>query len=306
MNTRSPDLSHLRLLLVLLETLNVTRAANRLNTTQPAISNKLRDMRAIFNDPLFVPRQRGLIPTARAVSIGLDVAPVIRALDMALAPRSFDPAQVQATFRIAATDYAVQVTLLPAIERLRRVAPGINVSILQPDPPRLGELLETSALDLALTIAESAPEALKRRTVLTEQYVLAAAINHPILSACADGRAPKLDVACELDYVLVSPGGGSMWGTVDDVLRARDRQRRIRVSVPNFLAAMELVARTDLVAVLPRRLVAGIAGRRLTARPFPLKIPSFDLLAVWHPRSHADPLHKFARNILLDSGAELA
>lgn len=302
MNMTQADLSHLRLLMVLLETLSVTRAAERLNTSQPAISNRLRQMRTIFNDPLFVPRQRGLTPTARALSLGQAVAPLLRELDKAVSPDPFDPARAQATLRIAATDYAVQVVLLPAIERLRDLAPGISVSILQPDPPKLGELLAGGALDMALTIAPSAPEPLMRRTILTEHYELVAAIDHPKLSACPADSSPELAVACDLDYVLVSPRSGGMWGTVDEALHAKGLKRRIRVSVPNFLAAVELVARTDLVAVLPRRLVRGMTNRRLMVRPFPLELPSFDLIAVWHARSHADPLQRFSRKVLLEPG----
>ncbi|MBU5716576.1 LysR family transcriptional regulator, partial [Pseudomonas aeruginosa] len=110
---KSMDLNLLKALDVLLDERNVTRAAARLGLTQPALSGMLARLRESFGDPLFARAQRGIVPTQRALDIGISVKQVLAEIDALLQPPSFDPATAQLTFSIAATDYALRAIAVP-------------------------------------------------------------------------------------------------------------------------------------------------------------------------------------------------
>ncbi|MDO6386644.1 LysR family transcriptional regulator [Uliginosibacterium sp. 31-12] len=296
---KTTDLNLLKALDALLDERSVTRAAERLNVTQPAMSGMLTRLRNGFADPLFVRSQRGIVPTERALELAAPLKQILGEIDALLQPVRFDPLAADFTLRVAATDYALRAVAVPFLAALRVRAPGIRLALL---PLREGELsaqLERGELDLALLTPESSPPELHARRLFDESYVCVMRADHP----AAQAPVLSLDAFCALEHALVSYTGGGFSGVTDVALAQLGRTRRVSLSVQSFLVLPEILRASDLVAVLPRRLVAGLAGLVLCEPP--LAIPGFTKLLVWHPRSHSDPGQRWLRELLVERcGAE--
>ena len=289
-NLRKIDLNLLVTLETLLTERGVTRAAKRLHLSQPSVSVQLRKLREMFADPLLSPTPGGMLPTARAQAL----LPQIRsALDqvrgVVARGAPFDPKTAQLTWQIAAADYAEYAIVLPLLAKLRRLAPGIRVSLRHAAHAKMHRQLESGAIDLAILAMDAAPDHLHHRTLYKEDYVLVARKKHPALK-----RKLTLDAFSKLEYMIVSPEGGGFKGVTDIVLESRGRKRQVALSTQHFLFVPEVVARTDLVAVAPLRLVRKRTDRLQILAP-PIPLPSFEMGMIWHDRSHADPAHVWLR-----------
>ena len=290
MNTKKIDLNLLVALDALLAERNVTRAARRLGLSQPALSAQLARLRDLFGDPLFLPAQRGVTPTARAIELE---APVRQALDQVhnvlAGGRGFDPATADLTVAIACSDYAQVAVIAPLALDLRVSAPKLRIAIRQLDGAVLGQQMEAGVVDLAVMTPTTAPPALRTRRLFHERYVTIARRRHPGVK----GKL-TLDDFVTLEHVVVSPRGGGLSGPVDTALGKLGRKRRIAVSTASFLFVPELVARSDLIATVPERLVRERAERLQVLEP-PLPVEGFAIGLVWHERTHRHPAHRWVR-----------
>lgn len=292
-NLRRLDLNLLLTLDALLAEHSVTRAAQRLGFSQPAISVHLGKLRQVFGDPLLIAGPRGMRPTARAESLRAPLREALEALERAVAPaRAFDPAEATVTWRIAAADYAESAILLPALPRLRAAAPGTRVAVLPMAPGRVARQAEQGEIDLLFHTSEGAPAGLRRRLLFSERYVLAGRADHPKLR-----RRPTRAQFCALEHVIVSPGGGGFVGVTDEALAKAGATRRVVLSVPHFLFMMSVLASTDLVAMLPARLAAR-AGGALRVVEAPVEVPGYEMAMLWHERSHRDPAQVWLRETI--------
>jgi len=288
-NFRQIDLNLLVTLDVLLTELNVTRAARRLNLSQPSVSVQLARLRAVFGDPLLLPGPRGMQPTARADALRAPLRRALDALEGAVSTgEAFDPASAENTWRIVATDYTESAVVLPALNHLRTAAPGTRLAIFELNPSRILRQAEQGDVDLIFHLREGSPPALHQRLLFTERYVLAGRLNHPALK-----RRPTLAEFCKLEQVIVSPEGGGFSAITDEALAKSGLSRRVVLSVPHFLFMLDALANSDLVAILPERLVKNAAALQVVEPPLPL--PGFDMLMLWHERLHRDPAHQWLR-----------
>jgi len=289
-NLRNIDLNLLVTLEALLTEQNVTRAAKRLHLSQPSVSVQLRKLRQIFSDPLLSPAPGGMLATTRAQALLQPLRAALAEMRQVLEPRlSFDPATAQLTWQVAASDYGEYAVLLPLLGPLQKAAPGVRVAVRETGHLKMIKQLESGAIDLGLLAMEAAPERLHHRILFKENYVLVARKRHPALK----GKL-TVDKLCQLEYVVVSPEGGGFRGVTDTVLEGKGRKRRVVLSVPHFLFVPEVVARTDLVALLPSRLVKDRSDRIQIVAP-PLSIPPYEMAMIWHERSHRDPAHMWLR-----------
>lgn len=292
---RRLDLNLLVTLDALLAEHNVTRAAARLHLSQPSVSVQLARLRDIFGDPLLLPGPRGVRPTARADELRAPLRQALDALEQAVSPsKPFDPAQASHTWRIAASDYSESTIVLPALAGLRSAAPATRLAVLDLRPVALARQAEQGDIDLAFHISAGAPPNLHRRSVFTERYVLAGRHGHPRLK-----RRPTLAQFCKLDHMIVSPDGGGFHGVTDTALAALGMKRRVALSVPHFLLLGSALASTDLVAMIPSRLVRG--NDTLQVVEPPLEVPGFEMLMLWHERVHRDPAHQWLREHIAKS-----
>lgn len=295
------DLNLLKAFDALMDERSVTRAAARLALTQPAVSGLLTRLRDSFGDPLFVRAQRGVVPTRRAESLAAPIKRVLAEIEALLQPEVFDPGRAQMTLTLAATDYALRAIVLPLMEALRQRAPGIRVRVQPIDDGLIQSQLERGEVDLALMTSDSAPPDLHARRLFGESYVCAMRAGHP----AAQAASLSLEGFCSLDHALVSLAGDPFRGATDAALARQGRTRRVVLSVASFLLLPELLGHSDLVAVVPKRLVAGAAG--LAVFDVPVAVPGFTKVAVWHERSHRAPGHRWLRDRLVEAcGGELA
>ena len=292
---RNLDLNLLRTLDALLDERSVTLAAPRLGLTQPAVSGMLTRLRDSFSDPLFVRTPHGILPTMRASQLAGPLKQVLGDVETLLQPAAFDPATARFTLSIAATDYAQQAVVVPFLAALRIRAPGIRIAIRPVDGDRVQQAFERGDLDLALATPESAAPDLHARRLFDETYVCALRADHPD----AAKSVLSLDRFCALDHALVSYAGERFWGVTDDALAEIGRARHIALSVTSFLVLADVLRRTDLIAVAPKRLVAEAEGLVMRAPPIP--VPGFSKIAVWHERTHRDAGHRWARALLFET-----
>jgi DNA-binding transcriptional LysR family regulator len=290
MDASKADLNLLVALDALLAERNVTRAARRLGLSQPALSAQLARLRDLFGDPLFLPAQRGVTPTARALELE---APLRRALDQVhdvlARGRGFDPATADLTVAIACSDYIQLAVIAPLVLDLRISAPKLRIAIRQLDGSLVDRQMEAGVIDLAVMTPSTAAPALRTRALFRERYVTIARRRHPQVK----GKL-TLDDFVALEHVVVSPRGGGLSGPVDTALGKLGRKRRIAVSAASFLFVPELVARSDLIATVPARLVRERAERLQVLEP-PLRVEGFAIGLVWHERTHRHPAHRWVR-----------
>lgn len=294
-NLRRLDLNLLLTLDALLAERNVTRAAERLNFSQPAVSIQLAKLRDFFGDPLLLPGPRGMRPTARAEALREPLRQALEALSGAVSPvKPFNPAEATHTWRIAATDYGESTIVLPALKGLRAAAPATRLAVVEMMPTRIARQAEQGEIDLAFHTTEGSPPSLRRRTLFKERYVLVGRAGHPRLQ-----RKPSLKQFCQLEHVIVSPDGGGFLGATDEALAKAGVARKVVLSVPHFLFVRAVLAHTDLVAMLPERLVRGSGAFRVVEPP--VEVPGYEMSMLWHERVHRDPAHQWLREFVVAS-----
>ena len=294
-NLRQLDLNLLLTLDALLVEQNVTRAAQRLHLSQPSVSVQLNKLRDVFNDPLLLPGPRGMLPTARALQLREPLRQALDYLQQVIVPElPFDPVQAERTWRVAATDYTESSIVLPALQGLHVASPQSRLAVLDMVPARIARQLEQGEVDLAFHTRHDAPEQLHQRVLFTEQYVLAGRQGNPQLSASL-----SVQQFCQLQFLLVSPDGGGFYGVADTLLASMGLSRRVVLSVPHFLFALSVLKSTDLVAMLPARLLHHQPG--LCVVPAPVQLPGFEMSMLWHERVHRDPAHQWLRQHIVAS-----
>ncbi|MCP8690043.1 LysR family transcriptional regulator [Marinobacterium sedimentorum] len=292
MDTKRLDLNLLATLEALLEEQNVSKAAARLHLSQPTVSAQLHRLRNLFNDPLLIPAHRGMTPTAKALELS---SPLRLALDQVRATltthQHFDPTQANLTVMLACTDYLQAVVGLSIVKELRRQAPGIKVGLRVLEPARLETQMVGGEVDLALMTPEEAPSALRARHLYDEVYMLVGRRDHPHLF---DGMT--IEDYIQLEHVVVSLDGGNFLTPIDQALKTLGHSRKVVLSAASFLVVPEIVAQSNLVALVPARLVAGRTDLRMVSSP--IASAGFSVGMVWHERNHGHSAHRWVREMI--------
>jgi DNA-binding transcriptional LysR family regulator len=299
------DLNLLVSLDALIEEGNVTKAAVRLNVSQPALSAQLARLRDIFRDPLLVPSKtgRGMIPTARALELRGPLRGALKELETVVKrPPIFDPSTVERTFAIATSDLLTVVLGEGLIARVQKVAgPGVRVSFRSQNPDLIADQLEHGQIDLAIGDERNAQYGMKSIKLFDDRFFMAQRRGHP------RGTKPlDLDTYCRLSHVLVSnAGSGSFRGKIDEQLEEIGRRRRVVLSVHQFILVPMFLRITDYVATLPDRFLYRF-NDDLDRYELPFKSRGFTVSASWHPRNEADPAHIWLREQLVAVAAGAA
>lgn len=285
------DLSRVDLnLLVLFEAVlaeqHVARAAARLNLSPSAVSHGLSRLRRLFNDPLFLRTPKGVVPTDRALALAQPIAGILlSARQLVASADPFDPATSDRRFVIGAPDGGSAQIVLSVLAELGRSAPNIDLAFTSILPMNTGWTNAFASLDarevdiLILPFAEAvgfaeAPARFVTRPLYEEGFVVAMRQGHP------SANDMSLEQYCAQQHLLVSVTG-SRDGFVDVFLARQNLSRRITVTVPNFLMALEVVANSDLITAAPRVFLAPLMGRYgLTMTDLPINIPQAQVRAV--------------------------
>ncbi|GAB1666340.1 LysR family transcriptional regulator [Mannheimia haemolytica] len=288
---RTLDFNLLKAFVVLLDECNVSRAAQRLSITQPAMSGILNRLRESFNDPLFVRVQHGMQPTDRALQLGQTARNILQDISSMLQPPILEPEHLNMTLRIAAMDYVQQIIALPLILRLRRLAPNVKVALLPVQGQNIKTLFEQNKIDLALVSRQHLSTDTLKTVLYEERYVCAMSKTHPI------AQTPlSLDQFCNLPFAMLSYNGGEFSGATDLALQKIGLQRKVMVSVNHISLLPQLLQGSDLVAVLPERLAKTLPNVYL--QPPPIEVEGFTMMMAWHERTEQDTAHRWLREVL--------
>lgn len=290
---RQVDLNLLVALDALLHERNVTRAAARLGMSQPAASRALGRLRALFSDALLVDGPKGYMLSARAEEVRPALRQALAGIGALLEANSFDPAGATGSVRLLMTDLHAAVLAPHLLARLAVEAPGLDLDILPPGPT-LMDALESDAADAVVGVIDEAPAGIRRRKLLDDHFVTFMRKGHP-----AAAEELTLERYLALDHIVVSITGRGA-APVDELLAAMGRSRRVRVRVPNFFAAVEIAADSDLVMTLPASLAQTAAGAaRFIMLPPPVDPGRFALSLVWHARHQDAPRHVWLRRLIV-------
>ncbi|MDW7549766.1 LysR family transcriptional regulator [Pseudoalteromonas peptidolytica] len=300
MDSKKMDLNLLQTLVVLLEECNVTKAADRLNLSQPAVSTQLSRLRGLFDDQLLVPIHKGMLPTAKAIALLPELRTAMKLVSNVLVEhQDFTPETANLTFKVACTDYIQLMVMAKVIQRLKVAAPNIKVVLCHLKIATLAVQLQNSELDLALMSPECGPDWLRFKILYQEKYVLIGRKLHPQLK-------PKITIAdyVKLEHIVISFEGSSTSTFVDSILQQYGKSRQVMTSVPSFLLVPELVKNTDLVALIPARQASKL-GADFTIVDNPIPDCTFDVAMVWHEVQHQYPALRWLRAFISQTMAEV-
>jgi DNA-binding transcriptional LysR family regulator len=302
LNFRTLDLNLLRVFDEVMAERNLTRAAQRLSMTQPAVSNALRRLRDLLGDELVQRAGYGVEPTPRALMLWPSVRDALHQLREALAPGDFNPALAQNAFVFTMADATAAKVIPGLMDVLASEAPGVTLRVVPLTTRDPRQLLESGEVDLAIGhfpgvlaelgaqhLQESSPRFMFDR-LYDGEYVVVMRKHHPL----AQGPL-SLDAYCAARHLLVS-FSGRPFGFVDEALAAVSRQRRVVLTVNQFFTAGLVVANSDLLTVLPRHFIGGTGvADRLVWHPLPLDVPAVHVDALWHRQHQASSAHRWLR-----------
>lgn len=295
------DLNLLSALDALLQESSVTRAAQRVGLSTPAMSHALARLRDQLADPLLVRAGRGMVLTPRAIELRDPVHAVVIEARAVMAPaRPFSPRDLERSFRIHATDHVLTV-LGPALDRrIAREAPRVSLRFL-PTAPDDATPLRQGSIDLAIGIYGDLPPELRTRQLFTDRYVCVVRAGHPTVR-----KRLSVERFVALEHVQVAPRGRP-GGYVDTLLAERGLERRVVRAVPYFLAGLLLVAQTDYILTISERMARVMASKLgLVILDPPLPLTPYALSLLWHPRMDRDPAHRWLRDLLVHTAGEVA
>ncbi|MBV6822625.1 LysR substrate-binding domain-containing protein [Pseudomonas sp. PD9R] len=279
---RRIDLNLLVILDALLSEQHVTRAAERLHLSQPAVSHALARLRDLLGDQLLVRAGAGLAPTPRALELIAPLAEALAQVQSLLAPNIFDPATAKRTFRLAMSDYGAAIVLPGLIRTLRREAPAIDLQISHASREGMLEGLINGDIDIAVGVFPELPNELRSTVLFEEHYACLVDRN-----SVPDDGVLDLPTYLSRPHVLLEMRGS---GTpeIERALTSLRERRRVAISLPHWRVAPELISGTDLILTVASRALRNIDQSLLVVVPPPFQIPSFTFVSAWHKRRGGD------------------
>ncbi|MDO8718046.1 MAG: LysR family transcriptional regulator [Polaromonas sp.] len=300
MELKDIDLNLLVIFNQLLTERKVSKVAENLGLGQPAVSNALARLRKLFGDELFLRTSSGMQPTPfadqLAESIGYALGMIHGAINV---KNSFDPAASKRSFSVGMTDIG-EIYFLPLLmEKIHKVAPAVSISTVRNTSVHLKDSMEAGHVDLAIGLLPQLKAGFFQQRLFTQQYVCMFRDGH----ALDRKKITPPDFFAADHVAVVSTGTGH--GIVDDILDKNSPQRKVRLTVPHFVAVGHILQSTDLVATVPERL-----AEKMT-KPFnlkyvahPIKLPQIAINLFWHAKYHKDPANQWLRSLIFDMHAD--
>ncbi|BET11462.1 MULTISPECIES: LysR family transcriptional regulator [Pandoraea] len=312
MDLHAVDLNLLVVFQHLYNARRVSRVAEALGVTQPAVSNSLARLRKLFNDELFIRTSRGMLPTPMATELAEPVAAALDALHGVFNRQlAFDPATSQRAFQIAMTDIG-EVHFLPKLmHALGERAPGITVSTVRNTAVNLREEMAAGQVDLAVGHLPDLSAEFFQRRLFRQKYVCMFRPGHPLDRVTTSARSKKTSTArmtredFERSEQVMVVAAGTGHGQVDEFMARAHVQRNIRLRVPHFVALADILHATDLIATVTEKFAQRSAqhfGLRYVDHP--LDIPDVQINLFWHARYHREPASQWMRTLLFELFSE--
>jgi DNA-binding transcriptional LysR family regulator len=290
------DLNQLVLFQQLMVERRVSKVAEKLGLTQPAVSNTLAKLRRQFGDELFVRTPTGMMPTPFAEQLAEPIGYALGMIHSGLNQQSrFDPASVKRSVTIGMTDIG-EIVFLPAlVERLRQEAPGVSLSTVRTTATNLRDDMEAGKVDLAIGPLPQLKSGFFQRRLFRQRYVCLFRKDH----ALDRKRLTLADFKAADHLVIVSAGTGH--GKVDELIRRAGVERTMRLTIPHFVSVGHILRRSDMVATVTERLAESLAEPfDLTFRPHPIDLPEIAINVFWHAKVHRSPVHQWLRGVVFE------
>ena len=310
MNISKIDLNLLIYLDVLLREKNVTRAAGQLNITQPAMSNGLKRLRTLFNDPILVRTSDGMVPTERARALAPAIRKILLELEEALqGEEEFNEQHSHRVFRLMASDYAASTLLPKLLKRINQLAPNVTIDIMTPSDVTFHDV-EAGKIDMAINRFDELPQSFHQKTIWRDTFSCLLSADNPVVEKF------NLNTYLSAKHVWVSKTGFGVGvgmdpkdvqklGWVDEALARLGKKRDIKVFTRNYHVAMQLAFEDELVATLPSRaaLIHKNDSNYTILKP-PFDIPDIELKMIWSPLLHHDASHIWFRQLVIEAANE--
>ena len=285
---RAVDLNLMRYLAVLLRERSVTRTAEKLGVSQPAVGAALGRLRLLLDDELMVRGPSGISLTPRARDLATRTQEFERIVDHILgADGTFDPKSSERCFTIQSTDF-IQWLLAPQlVSTALSEAPKVTFRFLQPDPLHIENSMSAGTLDLGIGYLPACPPNLLQQHVMTDHYICLVRRAHPIFKSSSK---MDLDNFTRYPHAQIVPGGFIMYSApIDATLASVHATRRVGAWLSTFLVLPHVIASTDMIAVVPSNMAIGTSPEKLVVsiEP-PISLPQIPFYMYWHPRSARD------------------
>ena len=296
MNIALVDLNLLVVFDAVMREKNVTRASKRIGITQPAVSNALNRLRHLAKDDLFVRTSEGVVPTARAISLGPPIRQAIKLVENAFDPTSFNPGESYDKFNIAISNYTASIIFPELAEVLEQEAPNIDIRSKQLGDVDLLRELEAANIDFIIA-GQQLIEGKKfiSSSLYEEDFVCVMRKNHPLglknkLTAKEFAAAKHLMVATT----------GKAFGFIDYLLETKGLKRRVAMTINQFLVAPNIIRKSDMILTCSRRVAERFKLEGVKILPIPLITNPLKLKIIWHQRADSNPGNKWLRGKIID------
>ncbi|MGB0938392.1 MAG: LysR family transcriptional regulator [Colwellia sp.] len=311
MNISKVDLNLLIYLDVLLREKNVTRAASQLNITQPAMSNGLKRLRTLFNDPILVRTSDGMVPTERARSLAPTIRKVLLELEEALqGEEDFNENNSNRVFRLMASDYAASTLLPKILNLLNKAAPNVTIDVMTPSDVTFHDV-EAGKIDMAINRFEELPQSFHQKSVWRDSFSCLVSANNPVVSKfnLNSYLASKHVWVSKTGFgvgVGMNPNDIQKLGWVDEALSRLGKKREIKVFTRNYHVAMQLAFEDNLIATLPTRAAQLYQSNNdyIILKP-PFEVPEMELKMIWSPLLHHDASHVWFRQLVMEAARQV-
>lgn len=301
-NLRSVDLNLLVVLDALLSERHVSRAALRLNMSQPAVSHALARLRVLLEDPLFTRHGGGLSPTVRALELLRPLTEALAQIRAVLGPDGFDPAQSRHVFRLAMSDYGANIILPELMRLMRRSAPCIDLSITQLSREGMIAGVVDGDVDLGLGVFPHLPAQIYPELLFSDQYVCL--VDRASLTPSV--KRINLENYLARPHVLVAVHGEAST-EIDETIHTAGFSRRVALVLPHWSVAPNTIIGTDLVLTVAAKSLESLRRhKRLVILPSPIEFPAIPFTQISHKRRQADPALRWLRNAVSRIASSLA
>lgn len=274
----------------------VSKVADNLGVSQPAVSNSLAKLRKLLGDELFLRTPKGMEPTPYADQLAESVSYALSMIHSGVNQRtSFEPSTAKRSFTIGMTDIGEIYFLSALIERLRRDAPGVMLSTVRNTTVNVRDELEAGKVDIAIGLLPHLKAGFFQRRLFMQSYVCLMRRGHRL-----DKRKISLAEFSGAEHlVVVSAGTGH--GKVDELLQRSGIERMVRLNVPHYVSVGHILQSSDLIATVPERLADRLLGPfGLVKVAHPAKLPDIAINVFWHAKYHRSPANRWLRAVLFD------
>jgi DNA-binding transcriptional LysR family regulator len=306
MNVRKQDLALLMYFDAVAASGSVSKAAQQMRVTQPAMSNALASLRAMFSDPLFVKSRDGVAPTPRALELIPAVRQALAGMEQVLSRTGrFDPQTSRVRLTLTATDYVNMVLMPRLLPLLEKHAPEMELDVRVPNRELADEWLKQGEIDYRIGWVSKPPQGLHYKGLYRDEFVCLVRRGHPIVKGklTAEQYCALSHVRTQAHRFTELTESGPI---IDHAVAGLGHRLKIAIRAPDYLSVPFIVARTDLVATVPRRLVKPFL-KTLPIRVVqaPIELPEMSISVFWHERTQHNALHRWFRHTLGQIAADL-